>query len=82
MRRSFDMKKKREVKNTVVEDLTIHRLEKDIMAMSQTDSMMGTGFGSKGPRRTGSMFKRQTGSSFAEKIPEPIASPMLKEPPV
>lgn len=39
MRRSYDLGKKREPKNTVVKDIALHRLEKDIMAVSVTDSM-------------------------------------------
>ena len=97
MRRSFDAGKKREIANTVVKDVTFHRLEKDIMAASVTDSMLGTGFGSKqGARRTSSMFKRRTGSSLgpthAPNGPSPklaaspglngAASPELREGPV
>ena len=47
MRKSFDLGRKREIKNTVVKDMMQHRLEKDIMAASVTDSMAGTGFNSK-----------------------------------
>ena len=43
MRRSYDPCKKRETHNTVIKDVAMHRLEKDIMAASQSDSMMGTG---------------------------------------
>ena len=44
LRRSVDPTKKREVFNTKVADVAIHRLEKDIMAASVSDSMAGTGF--------------------------------------
>ena len=39
MRRSFNLEKKREPKNVVVKDMAMHRLEKDIMAISMTESM-------------------------------------------
>ena len=67
------------------------------MAVSATDSMLGTGFGSakQGARRTSSMFKRRTGSSFgqdkqnalsptygADASPLGIASPGLRDGPV
>ena len=85
IRRSFDMGKKREVTNTVVQDCTNHRLEKDIMAASVTDSMMGTGFASKGgARRTASMFKARTGSNFANMAANinGATSPTLRDGPV
>ena len=64
MRRSIDPNKKREIYNTRVEDICIHRLEKDIMAASITESMGATGFG-KGARRTGgSRFARETGQTM------------------
>jgi len=44
MRRSLDYTKKREVFNLVVKDVAQHRLEKDILAASVTDSMGQTGF--------------------------------------
>ena len=39
MRRSIDYAKKREIFNTQVKDVPLHRLEKDIMAQSVSDSM-------------------------------------------
>ena len=39
MRRSIDHGKKREIFNTQVKDVPLHRLEKDIMAQSVSDSM-------------------------------------------
>ena len=39
MRRSIDNTKKREIFNVKVEDIPMHRLEKDIMAQSVSDSM-------------------------------------------
>ena len=44
MRRSLDLGKKREVYNVVIKDIAMHRLEKDIMAQSVSDSMGQTGF--------------------------------------
>lgn len=65
MRRSMDMGKKREKVNDKVKDCMKHRLDKDIMATSVSESMAGTGFGAKkGRGRTGSQLKRQTGSDF------------------
>ena len=43
MRRSIDHTKKRELMNVVVKDVAMHRLEKDIMAQSVSDSMGQTG---------------------------------------
>lgn len=64
MRRSFDPCKKRELHNTVIKDVPMHRLEKDIMAASATDSMQGTNaFRKTGGRRADSQFKRRTGES-------------------
>ena len=86
MRRSFTIAKKREVFNTVIGDCTLHRIEKDIMAQSVSDSMAGTGFGSAKPgngRRTVSTFKRRTGSSFGGASPGlRDASPGLRDGPV
>ena len=39
MRRSIDYAKKRELTNAVIKDVAMHRLEKDIMAQSVSDSM-------------------------------------------
>ena len=68
IRRSLDPVKKREIFNVKVADCLPHRLEKDIMAQSVTDSLGATGFKKekkKGKRSSGfeSDFKRQTGSS-------------------
>ena len=66
IRRSLDPVKKREVVNTVVKDVAQHRLEKDIMAQSVTDSLAGTNaFRKTGGRRGGadSQFKMRTGDS-------------------
>jgi len=43
IRRSFDAKKRREIYNVKVSDVAPHRLKKDIMAVSETDSMGDTG---------------------------------------
>ena len=48
MRRSLDFAKKREVFNVVIKDVCMHRLEKDIMAQSVSDSMGQTGFMNSG----------------------------------
>ena len=68
IRRSLDPTKKRGVLTIRVADCLPHRLEKDIMAQSVTDSLGNTGFKKekkRGKRSTGfgSDFKRQTGSS-------------------
>ena len=68
IRRSLDPTKRRDVLIVKVADCMPHRLEKDIMAQSVTDSLGATGFKKekkKGKRSTGfgSEFKRQTGSS-------------------
>ena len=44
MRKSLNPMKPREIYNTNVEDVMQHRLEKDIMAASVSDSMGATGF--------------------------------------
>ena len=44
MRRSIDLAKKREIYNVHIKDVMMHRLEKDIMEQSVTDSMGQTGF--------------------------------------
>ena len=69
MRRSLDFAKKRELFNVVIKDVAQHRLEKDIMAASVTDSLGQTGFqapgglgGTGGMRRRGKeALKRETG---------------------
>lgn len=62
IRRSLEPTKKREIMNTKVKDCTMHRLQKDILAQSVTDSLAGTGFRKAG-RRADSTMKRRTGES-------------------
>ena len=63
MRRSLDPNKKRELFNTKIGDITMHRLTKDIMAASISESM-GNTFQKRGPGRSGSKFARQTGMTM------------------
>ena len=60
IRKSIDGNKKRETLNVKGQDIAQHRLQKDILAASVTDSMMGTQMFGKGQgRRTGSKFNRR-----------------------
>ena len=71
MRRSLDFAKKREVFNVVIKDVCVHRLEKDIMAQSVSDSMGQTGFMNSGgmggaptrKKRAADSQKRMTGTA-------------------
>ena len=71
MRRSLDFAKKREVFNVVIKDVCMHRLEKDIMAQSVSDSMGQTGFMNSGgmggaptrKKRAAESQKRMTGTA-------------------
>lgn len=72
MRRSLDYAKKREIFNVVIKDVAQHRLQKDILAVSVTDSMGQTGFGNAlggmgggGRRRKDDSLRRQTGDQNA-----------------
>jgi len=62
MRRSIDPVKKREIVNTKLQDVCSHRVQKDIMAASVTDSLANTGTFQKSARRTNPKFApRRTG---------------------
>ena len=63
MRKSLNPMKPREIYNTKVEDVMQHRLEKDIMAASVSDSMGATGFKQNKARKTDQSFKRRTNQS-------------------
>ena len=71
MRRSIDAGRKRDVFNVKVQDVVMHRLEKDIMAASVSDSMGNTGFKNSGGlggfaggtrKQNASQIRKQTGT--------------------